>query len=140
MIVLDTNVLIYAAHMSSAHHEQAVRWLDAAGERGQVLGLPWVAALGFLRITTNPRVFPDPFSPDEALDVLDGWLAHPNVTVPEPTTRHLQVLSGLLRESGTAANLTTDAHIAALAIEHGAAVATFDRDLARFGVRVVVPG
>lgn len=105
----------------------------------QVLGLPWVVALGFLRITTNPRIFPQPLTAAEARIVLETWQNHPAVTVPEPTTRHLSVLAGLLRESGTAGNLTTDAHIAALAIEHGASVATFDRDLARFGVTVIVP-
>lgn len=75
-----------------------------------------------------------------ALDVMGTWLAHRSTVVVEPTSRHSVVLSGLIREVGTAGNLTTDAHIAALAIEHGAAVATFDRDFGRFGVRIVVPG
>ncbi|ANS79050.1 Toxin 1, PIN domain [Serinicoccus hydrothermalis] len=140
MLVVDTNVLVYAAHVGSAHHAVTARWLEDTVKGPQVLAVPWVAALGFLRITTNPRVFAEPFTTDEALTALDAWLAHPGVTVPQPTTRHPQVLAGLLRESGTAGNLTTDAHIAALAVEHGAEVATFDRDFARFGVRVVVPG
>lgn len=139
MIVIDTNVLLYAANTSAPQHERTARWLDRALEESQVLGLPWVAALGFIRISTNPRIFPTPLTPDEAVGAVRTWHAHPAVTVPEPTSRHLSVLSGLLLESGTAANLTTDAHLAALAIEHGAAVASFDRDLARFGVTVVVP-
>lgn len=139
MIVLDTNVLIYSVHTGSSQHERTARWLDRVLDEPQVLGLPWVAALGFIRISTNARIFPEPLTVDEAMTVLDAWHAHPAVTVPQPSTRHLSVLSGLLREAGTAGNLTTDAHIAALAIEHGASVATFDRDLARFGVTVVVP-
>lgn len=139
MIVVDTNVLLYAVNSRAPQHERTVHWLDQALKESQVLGLPWVAALGFIRISTNRRVFPTPLTPEEALGAVRTWHAHPAVTVPEPTARHLAVLSGLLLESGTAGNLTTDAHLAALAIEHGASVATFDRDLARFGVTVVVP-
>lgn len=139
MLVVDTNVLIYAADTRSVHHEATTRWLREVSARAQVLGLGWVAALGFLRITTNPRVFASPLTIEEASAALEAWMTHPRVAVLEPTSRHLTVLSGLLRASGTAGNLTTDAHIAALAIEHGADVASFDRDLARFGVRVVVP-
>lgn len=97
--------------------------------------------LAFIRIVTNPRVFRQPLSTTDALDVMETWLAHRSTVVVEPTSRHYQVLSGLIRQVGTAGNLTTDAHIAALAIEHGgAAVVTFDRAFGRFGVRVVVPG
>lgn len=139
MIIVDTNVLVYAANTRAPQNKRTKAWLDAMLAQAQVLGLPWVVALGFIRITTNPRIFADPFTPDEALTAVQAWHAHPAVTVPAPTARHLPVLSGLLREAGTAGNLTTDAHVAALAIEHGASVATFDRDLARFGVSVVVP-
>lgn len=139
MIVVDTNILIYAVHTGAQQHERTARWLDRTLRESQVLGLPWAAALGFIRLTTNRRIFPAPLTVDEAIGTVRTWHAHPAVTVPEPTSRHLAVLSGLLLESGTAGNLTTDAHIAAVAIEHGAAVATFDRDLARFGVTVVVP-
>lgn len=140
MIVVDTNVLIYAAHAGAPQHQATARWLEQGLAGSQVLGLPWVSALGFVRITTSSRVFSDPFTPEEALGFLEDWHTHPAVTVPEPTTRHLVVLGGLLRQSGTAGNLTTDAHIAALAIEHGASVASFDRDLGRFGIPVLVPG
>lgn len=139
MIIIDTNVLVYAANTRAAQNERTTAWIDRMLAEAQVFGLPWVVALGFIRITTNPRVFAEPLTPDEALTAIQSWQAHPAVTVPAPTGRHLSVLSGLLREAGTAGNLTTDAHIAALAIEHGASVASFDRDLARFGVTVVVP-
>lgn len=106
---------------------------------GEVLALPWSALLGFVRISTNPRVFTSPLSADQALLLVERWLSHASIVIAHPTARHVGVLAGLLRSSGTAGNLTTDAHIAALAIENGAAVATFDRDFERFGVPVVVP-
>lgn len=140
MILLDTNILIYAAHAGGAHHARTTAWLQGTIADHQVLGVPWVTILGFIRISTNPRVFPSPFTGDEACTVVTVLMSHPAVSVVEPTPRHLSVLTGLLRDSGTAGNLTTDAHIATLALEHRAKVASFDRDLGRFGVEVVVPG
>lgn len=139
MLVLDTNVLIYAVHERSAQHSEARAWLTGTLAGSEIVGIPWQSALGFVRITTNPRVFSKPLPVEEALGAVRSWLAHPRVTVPEPTRRHLDILAGLLETAGTAGNLTADAHLAALALEHGGAVASFDRDLARFGVRVVVP-
>lgn len=140
MLILDTNVLINAAHSGAADHERTREWLIDSANGNEVLGLPLVAILGFIRITTSPRVFPTPMTADAALSIVEAWLGHPAFTIPEPTPRHMAVLCGLLRNSGTAGNLTTDAHIAALAIEYGAKVASFDRDLGRFDVEVVIPG
>ncbi len=140
MFVIDTNVLIYASHEGSSRHEDTRAWLHRMTATHQVLGIPWVAALGFLRITTNRRVFTKPFTTGEALAALTTWLDHPATTIVEPTARHLPLLAGLLTSAGTAGNLTTDAHIATLALEHDAGVASFDRDFARFGVTVEVPG
>lgn len=139
MFVIDTNILIYASHEGSQRHEVTRLWLERMISTNHVLAIPWVVALGFLRITTNPRVFATPFTIDEALSALTTWLDHPATTIVEPTARHLPLLAGLLKSAGTAGNLTTDAHIATLALEHDAAVASFDRDLARFGVAVEVP-
>lgn len=102
--------------------------------------MPWVSLLAFVRISTNPRVFPTPLPVPAACGLVDSWLAQPPATVVTPTHRHAQLLRGLLERAGTAGNLTTDAHLATLAIEHSAEVATFDRDFARFDVRVFVPG
>lgn len=138
MLVLDTNVLIYAVHERSAQHGAARAWLTdsrGVGDRRD----PVTVGSGVVRITTNPRVFSKPLPVEEALGAVRSWRAHPRVTVPEPTRRHLDILAGLLETTGTAGNLTADAHLAALALEHGGAVASFDRGLARFGVRVVVP-
>lgn len=101
--------------------------------------MPWVCLLGFVRITTHPRVFEHPLRVEQATEALDALLAHPSVEPVNPTAAHPAILSRLLHEAGTAGNLTTDARIAAIAIERDARVATFDRNLARFGVRVVVP-
>jgi toxin-antitoxin system PIN domain toxin len=99
------------------------------------------AVIAFLRLTTNHVVLKDPYPADEAMDVVDGWLERPNVVVVEPMARHTAILRGLLAVPGNAANRVNDAHIAALAVEYGAEIVSFDRDLGRFpGVRVVVPG
>lgn len=140
MKIVDANVLLYAVNSESTQHRPAHAWLTQALQGGQLLGLPWVSLLAFIRLSTNPRVFPAPLSVSQAMDAVDIWLASRSAVTVEPTTRHLRVLRGLLQEAGAGGNLTTDAHLAALCIEHGAAVATFDRDFARFGVRVVVPG
>jgi predicted nucleic acid-binding protein len=77
--------------------------------------------------------------PPDACDIVEAWQASPSVVVPEPTTRHTSVLRGLLQQSGSAGNLTTHAHLAALCVEHGGSVVTFDWDFGRFGVPVIVP-
>jgi toxin-antitoxin system PIN domain toxin len=96
--------------------------------------------LAFLRLSTNPRVFDAPLGPAEAFDLVDGWLAQPCATVVHPTERHAAILRKLLEPLGTAGNLTTDAHLAALAIEHGADLCSSDSDFSRFtGVRWLDP-
>ena len=104
------------------------------------VGLAWAVLLGFVRLTTNPRVVRSSLTPAESLDYLDRWLAHPVTTVLEPTARHATVLRDLLQETGTAGNLVADAHLAALAIEHGAELCSADRDFGRFpGLRWTDP-
>jgi toxin-antitoxin system PIN domain toxin len=88
--------------------------------------------LGFVRLTTNAKVVRSPLTPHTALEYFDRWLTHPLTTVVDPTTRHAQVLRDLLGGTGTAGNLVADAHLAALAIEHGAALCSADRDFGRF--------
>jgi toxin-antitoxin system PIN domain toxin len=141
MVVVDANVLLYAVDRASAHHERAVSWLDSALIGAEAVGLAWVALLAFVRIATSPAVFPKPLMTDEAMAQVEAWLASPAAVVAEPTTRHSSLLRGLLRDTGTAGNLTTDAHLAALAVEHGAEIVSYDRDFARFpGVRHRLPG
>ncbi len=139
MKIVDANVLLYAANSGSVQHVTAYRWLVRALAGSEAIGLPWMSLLAFVRVSTNPRVFDSPLPIASAFDLVDSWLAQPTATVVAPTLRHAAVLRGLLEQAGTDANLTTDAHLAALAVEHGAEVVTFDRDFARFAVKVYRP-
>lgn len=128
----DVNVLLAASQRQAPYHAVARQRLEAAFGSGAPVGLAWVALLGFLRLTTNGRVFPVPMPVDKALRIVDGWLSHPGAMVLHPGPRHAALLGALLIGAGTAGHLTTDAHLAAIAIEHGATVASFDRDFSRF--------
>jgi uncharacterized protein len=138
--VPDANLLIYAVDDLSPHHEAAKGWLDAELSGGETFAFTWAVLLAFLRLTTNPRVFEHPLTLAEAFDIVDGWLARPTATVIGPAERHARLLRELLQSSGTAGNLTGDAHLAAVAIEHGATVCSADRDFARWsGLRWTNP-
>ena len=139
MKIVDANVLLYAVNADSAHHDRARRWLLKSLTGNEAIGFPWVSLLAFVRVSTNPRIFASPLSISAAFDLVDSWLGQPPSTVPAPTARHAALLCGLLEQTGAAGNLATDAHLAALAIEHSADVVTFDRDFARFAVRVHLP-
>lgn len=140
MLLVDANVLLYAVDEEAALHGPAHGWLDAALARGEPVAFAWVALLAFLRLSTHPAVFSQPLEPDQAADVVELWLAQPAAVVLEPGRRHLPLLRGLLLETGTAGNLVNDAHLAALALEHGATIVSFDRDFGRFeGVRWRLP-
>ena len=109
-----------------------MRWWNATLSGSETVGLAWTVLLGFVRLTTNARVVRSPLTPETALDYVDRWLAHPITTVVEPTGRHSQVLRDLLGRTGTAGNLVADAHLAALAFEHGGVLCSADRDFGRF--------
>lgn len=132
MKLIDLNLLLYAADETSVRHQAALGWVERAMSETETVALPWAVVLGFIRLTTNRRLMADPFKPEEALDVVEGWLARPNVVVVHPTDRHVGVLRDLLVPVGTGGNITTDAHLAALAIEHGAELCSADADFARF--------
>ena len=136
MDVVDTNVLLHAVNPRAADHDVAHGWLDDALSGGSSIGFAWVVLLGFIRIATRPGIFAKALSPAQAIDVVDLWLSSDAAHVIHPTARHAAVLSSILREVGTAGNLTTDAHLAALSVEHRGRVVSFDGDFARFpGVR-----
>lgn len=132
MKLLDLNLLLYAVNSDSAHHRAAKRWLETALNDDEPVALPWAVLLGFLRIATNKRILPRPLSTAQATAVVDGWLAQAAVRVLSPGEEHWRILKVLLAETGTAGNLTTDAHLAALAIENGATLYSTDTDFQRF--------
>ncbi|MDD5393637.1 MAG: type II toxin-antitoxin system VapC family toxin [Thiothrix sp.] len=140
MILVDANLLIYAINQDAPLHKQAKSWWEGVLSGTQAVGIPWVVALAFLRITTNPRIFPQPLTPEQALAYVDEWLAQPVAKLVSPGDKHWAILRNLLQQTGMAGNLTTDAHIAALAIEQGYRVYSSDNDFKRFaGVKHVNP-
>ena len=128
----DLNLLLYALNKDSAHHALAKAWLDEALNNEEPVGLAWVVILGFLRISTNPRIMPKPLTPSQSVDIVDGWLKLPATVVIEPGSEHWLILKELLLETGMGGNLTTDTHLAALAIENGSRLYSLDNDFARF--------
>lgn len=128
----DVNLLLYAVDETSPRFEPAHRWVEQLFGGQETVALAWSVALGFVRLSTRGQIMAAPFSVEEALDVVDGWLDRPNVVVVHPTDRHSALLRELLSPLGSAGNLTTDAHLAALAIEHGAELCSCDADFSRF--------
>lgn len=132
MILPDVSLLIHAHNLESRHHEPARAWWDASLSETELVGLAWATLLGFIRITTNRVVLENPWPVEQALERLEEWLDQPNVRIVHPTHRHAGLLAGFLREVGVAGNLTTDAHLAALAVEHDCTLYSTDTDFARF--------
>lgn len=141
MVIVDANVLIYAVNEDAHSHEEARAWLDGALAGGEAVGLAWNVLLAFLRLVTARAVFEKPLDLATATGVVEAWLFQPASVIVAPTPRHLAVLRGLLHDLGPGGNLVNDAHLAALALEHGADVVSYDSDFARFsGVRWRRPG
>jgi toxin-antitoxin system PIN domain toxin len=139
-MLIDANLLIYAVNRDLPQHAAARSWLEDTFSQSEPVGLPWVVILAFLRLCTNPRVFTSPMSVERAIAYIDEWLALPAVSVVGPGLQHWSIFSTLLTQTGTAGNLTTDAHIAALAVESGCGIYSADNDFRRFpGVRHINP-
>jgi toxin-antitoxin system PIN domain toxin len=132
MILLDVNVLVYAHDETSRYHPQARLWWENQLNGSQMIGLSWVAMLAFIRLLTNPRIFQNPYSAPEIMSIIGAWLEQPHVKIIHPSEQHFTTLANLIGQIGTAGNLTTDAHLAALAIERGLILQTTDADFARF--------
>jgi uncharacterized protein len=140
MILIDANLLIYAIDSASPHHPVARRWLEKILSGTETVGLAWSVILAFLRIVTHPAVMHRPLSPEDALGYVDSWLQQPYVHAIVPGDKHWFLLRDLLHSTGTAGNLTSDSHLAALALEHDCTVYSADHDFGRFpGVRQVNP-
>lgn len=132
MIVVDVNLLLYAVISGFPQHQAARKWWEQQLNGEAEVGLAGPAVFGFLRIATNPRVLVTPMSIEEAIGHVRSWLSRPNVRFLVPGTRHLDLALELLAGAGTAANLTTDAQLAAHAIEMDADMCSNDTDFARF--------
>lgn len=131
-MIVDANLLLFAVDSRSPDHAAAREWLESCLNGEVRLGLPWQTLGAFLRISTHPRIMTDPLTADEAQAYVEEWLDRPPAWVPPATERTAQVHAGLARRHRVTGNLVPDAQLAALALEHGVAVASADSDFARF--------
>jgi len=140
MKIPDVNILLSIVDENSVNHQKVLPWWRSVMADDEPVGFAWVVILGFIRISTSTPAFLSPLSPDVALTIVEQWLSAPNAVIIHPTERHGEILRGLIETVGTAGNLTTDAHIAALAIEYGGDVYSADNDFRRFrGLRWMNP-
>jgi len=140
VILLDVNLLLYAYDTAAPEHPRARAWLQQTISTSEIVGLSWHTILSFLRISTMPRMISDPYQLNEAIAIVEDWLAFSNTKILGPTENHWRILSRLLPKTRVRGSLIMDAHLAALAIEHGATLCTNDRDFARFpGLKVEFP-
>ena len=132
MILVDANILLYAEDQLSSRHDAAREWWDAQLSQSSPVCLCWTVLGAFIRIGTNPRVFEHPLSLDQALSRVQSWIDQPCTRIVNPTERHWTVFQNMLREGQAVANLVTDAHLAALAVEYGCELMSTDSDFSRF--------
>jgi uncharacterized protein len=130
--LIDANVLLYAHNLESPHYERISKWLRQLSKTRETIGLPWITVWAFLRISTNPKIWPVPKSIDEAWQVVRHWVAQPGVVLVHPGPRHAEILEKLMIDERVSGPGVTDAALAALAIEYGAILASTDRDFRRF--------
>lgn len=131
-MLIDANVLLYARDAESPFHQRAQGWLTERLNGPVRVGLPWASLVAFLRIATHPRAYERPLTPRDAREQVDAWLAAESSWVPKATPRHADVLGQLVERYDLRGNLISDAHLAALAIEHGLTLCSADTDFARF--------
>ncbi len=140
MIIPDINLLTYAYNIDAPHHDTALEWWEDCLSKPQPVGIPWVVSLGFVRIMTSRAVLVDPMRSGDALAHVRSWLERPQAHPLVPGPRHLEILTAIMRAAGASGRLTTDAHLAALAIETQAELHSNDADFSRFpGLRWVNP-
>ncbi len=132
MILPDVNLLLYAVDETSPRHALARAWVEELLSGVETVALAWSVLTAFVRLSTHPAVFDRPLTPRQAFDLVDAWLGQPSAIVVHPGDRHHVSMRELLEPLGTAGNLVPDAHLAALAREHGATLASSDHDFARF--------
>ena len=140
MILIDTNVWLYACLSDTPLHTPCRTWLEDTLSGEEPIALPWQVAISVLRISTQPKLLSRPLTLEQALHLVHGWLSHPLVEVLTPGERHWSILQQLLLQVGIAGNLSNDAHLAALALEHDCSLCSADADFRRFpGLRLINP-
>jgi toxin-antitoxin system PIN domain toxin len=140
MTILDANVLLHAFNEQSPDHNHIRQWLEELVDSAEFIALPWVAVWAFIRIATNPRLYHPPMAPRRAFEKMNSLLVRHNVVTLQPGPRHIELLERLVHAAQASGPKVTDAVIAALALEHGATVASTDRDFSRFeGLRWINP-
>ena len=132
MILPDINLLIHAHNSVAPQHEAARRWWTGCLNATEPVALPWIVSTGFIRLTTHPRVLEYPLRAARAVEYVGEWLDRPNVIVIEPGKSFPSLFFGYLEALGTGGNLTTDAYLAALAVEHQSELHSNDTDFHRF--------
>ena len=136
MKLIDTNVLLYSVNPAYAEHRPAKSWLDNALSGGAPVGFAWLVLIAFVRVATHTTIFERPLTVSEAMNAVDAWLEPAPAMILHPGASHATTLRARLKDAGSAGNLSNDAHLAALAIEHKATIVTFDSDFGKFpGVR-----
>ncbi len=132
MKLVDLNVLLYVVNEDAVYHQASLDWWEETLQGDEPVGLAWVVLLGFLRLSTNPAIFPSPLDSETALAKVGTWLSLDQTRLVRESDDHWHLLRSLLAETGSAGNLITDGHLAALAISHGATLVSFDNDFSRF--------
>ena len=131
-MLIDANLLLYAVDRTSPFHKQAARWLTEQLNGPRRVGLPWESLVAFLRISTHPRAATNPLHPEQAVRQVKEWLTPDVVWTPTPGLEHGTLLLALIERHQLRGNLVSDAHLAALALEHGLTLFSTDTDFARF--------
>jgi toxin-antitoxin system PIN domain toxin len=131
-MLIDANLLLFAVDTTAPAHARCDAWLEEQLNGDRRVGIPWESLAAFVRISTHPRASARPLKPMQAWSVVESWLAAPTVWIPLPTERHADVLGGLIGKYHLVGNLVPDAHLAAIALQHGLEVCSADTDFARF--------
>jgi uncharacterized protein len=140
VILVDVNIVVYAHNAGAPLHLAARAWTEKVFSGAEPVGIPWAVAHAFLRLTTDKRILDDPFDATEATAIIDSWFTSPAVKVIEAGPRYWSILRSLLVNGNVRGSLVSDAHLAALAIEHNATIYTADADFRRFSaVRAINP-
>lgn len=132
MKIVDVNLLVHAVNQGAPEHETILAWLENEINTGNGIGMPWISLLGFIRLAINPKVMPHPLTLEQAIDQVFEWLSLPKVSIVAPGNDHLSQFSSCCKSAGASHHLITDAHLAALALEHEATMVSCDTDFARF--------